>query len=279
MTKLFKYLNLIILLFAASAAYAETTNCTPITTVPTVISKKGIYCLTGNLSIDRRWGNAIKITVNNVTIDLNGWMLSGLGAGKSTTAIGIFANQRKNITIRNGIVRGFYRGIWLKDVSPYTTSKGHLIEDIRADGNFFVGLRTAGIGNIVRNNQVVDTGGSTVTPNATAIACAGRGARVLNNDINRLIPGENGLTHALFGFEIDGAVIEGNRIDEVFGDGFGIGRGIYLSFSNDVLVVGNRITNADRGIHFNGSTGKYRDNLTSNVTTRFIAGTDAGCND
>jgi hypothetical protein len=43
------------------------------------------------------------------------------------------------------------------------------------------------------------------------------------------------------------------------------------------LVVNNRITGADRGIDFLG-TGKYRDNLTADVTTPFFGGTDAGNN-
>jgi len=38
-------------------------------------------------------------------------------------------------------------------------------------------------GNIVRNNQVVDTGGSTHSANPKGIYAVGPGARVINNDV------------------------------------------------------------------------------------------------
>ena len=37
--------------------------------------------------------------------------------------------------IKNGTVRGFLYGVWLDDASPYTTSQGHMIEDLRVDQN------------------------------------------------------------------------------------------------------------------------------------------------
>jgi len=49
--------------------------------------------------------------------------------------------------------------------------------------------------------------------------------------------------------------------------------GIYPIASN-ALVVNNRITNAGVGIHFAGS-GKYWDNLTTDVSTPSVGGTDA----
>ena len=54
--------------------------------------------------------------------------------------------------------------------------------------------------------------------------------------------------------------------------------GILFSPGTDVLAVGNWITSADNGITFFFATGKYRDNLTSGVTTPFTGGTDAGGN-
>ena len=55
--------------------------------------------------------------------------------------------------------------------------------------------------------------------------------------------------------------------------------GFAFSGSKDVLVVGNRITNAEVGIFFAGSNGKYRDNLTVTVEKPYLGdGTDAGSN-
>ena len=218
---------------------AETTNCVPITVVPVTITIQGIYCFTQHLNTSIPTGAAIEIQTNNVILDLNGWKLGGLAAGLGTQAFGIFADNRANITIKNGTVRGFYQGIRLADSSG--ASLGHVVENIRADQNTHVGIEVDGRGNLIRNNQVVATGGSTLTPQALGILTSGTGTRVLNNDV----------------------------IDTYSGDA-PQAMGIYLTTSN-ALVVNNRITNGSVGIFFGGS-GKYRDNLTTGVTTPFSGG-------
>jgi len=146
-----------------TTALAETVNCTAITTIPAVISVQGVYCFTANLATNISTGIAIDIQTNNVVLDLNGFKLGGLSAGFGTAAHGIHALDRQNITIKNGTVRGFLKGIFLENVS---LSQGHVVEG-------------------VRNNQVVATGGTTTIPNAgaTGILMLGTGPRVLNNDV------------------------------------------------------------------------------------------------
>src|SRR5262245_51671341 len=176
-------LVLLALAVGATQAHAETINCTPITTLPAVITVQGIYCFTGHLSTAITSGNAIDIQTNNVILDLNGFKLGGLAAGLGTTAHGIHASNRQNITIKNGTVRGFFRGIYLEDAGA---SQGHVIEDIRADQNTFGGIEVRGDGNIIRNNQVVTTGGTTAIGSdagAIGIQVVGNGPRVLNNDV------------------------------------------------------------------------------------------------
>ena len=228
---------------------AETVNCTAITTLPAVITVQGVYCLTGNLATAITTGNAIEIQTNNVVLDLNGFKLGGLAAGPGTGATGIHAADRQNITIKNGTIRGFGEGIFLHDTGA---SQGHVVEDIRADQNTVVGIEVRGSGTIVRNNQVVATGGCTVCgANASAfgISVVGVGPRVLNNDVIN-----------------------------TFRQGTGTARGIFLGGTAG-LAVNNRITDADTGIlYFVGSTGKYRDNITVDVTTPYTDGTDIGNN-
>ncbi len=302
--KFIKTLNLITLLLVAPAAWPETINCTPITTLPYVITVQGNYCFTGDLATAMTTGNAIEIQTNNVTIDMNGWKLGGLAAGAGTQSHGIYAYRRKNITIRNGTIRGFMVGVRLDDVSPYTTSQGHLIEDIRTDKNTYVGLSVQGRGSIVRRNQVVDTGGSTLVIDAYGIILYGPGSRILNNDVNATVVTGSNKAYGLYIRNAVGAVVEGNRISDTKADistAYGIfitsndvvvednriaGNGstafvfgIYIVVSNNVLVASNRIISADYGIYFiSGSTGKYMDNLTSNVTTPFTSGTAVGTN-
>ena len=243
-------LILLALVLGATPARAETVNCTAITTLPAIITVQGVYCFTGNLAFaDIRFVPAIDIQTDNVVLDLNGLQLDGLAAGPGTEATGINAHVRKNITIKNGPVRGFLDGINM-------LGGGHVVEDIRADQNTRAGIVVSGGsgGTIVRNNQVVATGGSTccgADANAFGIFVDGIGPRVLNNDVSNTVKLGTGTA--------TGILFRGVG-------GFG-------------LAVNNRITKADRGIAYDaGTTGKYRDNLTFDVTTPFTGGTDAGNN-
>ncbi len=139
-----------------SHASAETTECTEILSVPTVISTQGVYCFKKNLLSGNTAGAYIDIQVNNVTIDMNGFKLGGLAAGPTTTAIGIQADNRKNIVIRNGSLRGFFIGIELQE-SLSGSSSGHLIEDVLIDGAIVTGISVNGKGVTIRNNRVVNT--------------------------------------------------------------------------------------------------------------------------
>ena len=205
------------------------------------------------------------------------WKLGGLTAGAATQAFGIRAFMRKNITIRNGTIRGFRGAIFLADNAFYDGSQGHLVEDIRADKNTFSGIAVIGRGNIVRRNQVMDTGGSTVDIAAYGIIFDGPGGRVLNNDISGTASRSWANAFALSFRDADGAVVDGNRIDDVSAD-TGWPMGIFIDSSNDVLLAGNHITRVPYGVFYSNSTSKYMDNLTSNVTTPFTGGTDAGGN-
>jgi hypothetical protein len=275
--------------------------CTAITYLPYSIFEEGVYCLTGNLATSLLSGNAITVSADNVVLDLNGWTLDGLGAGSDTATTGIYANQRKNITIRNGSIRGFLYGIALRDSEPYTNSQNHLIEHIRADQNTFRGMQVSGSNCEVRRNQVVNTGGSTEVGGIyVGLYLLGPNGRVLNNDVSNTVATTGNSVGGIHLGSASGGVVESNRISSVIGDGptnYGIeiirsdhvlvrdnsitsvGYGAYLIFSNDALVRANNISNADAGIYFNSATGKYRDNLTSGVTTPFTGGTDAGGND
>jgi hypothetical protein len=244
-------LVLLALVLGATPAWAETVNCTAITSLPAIITAEGVYCLKGTLFTSMTAGNAIEIQSSNVVLDLNGFKLGGGSAGLGTTAIGIFASNRWNITIKNGTIRGFLTGIFLADSGA---SQGHVVEYIRADSNTAQGIDVRGSGNIVRNNLVVATGGTTEhgagNENAIGITVVGDGPRVLNNDV----------VHT-------------------FKQGSGTAWGIlFFSAVTSGLAVNNRITGADKGIDFTGSTGKFRDNLTFGVTTPFTGGTDAGNN-
>lgn len=260
--------------------HAETVNCTAITTLPYIISTQGVYCLTGHLSTGITTGNAITINTNNVVLDVNGFKLGGLSAGLGTQAIGIFANQRQNITIKNGTVRGFYIGIWLSDSLAVPVSQGHVIEDIRADQNTWMGMEISGMGNIIRNNQVVTTGGTTVpsaSTNIYGIQIFGPAARVLNNDVTDVFAQGTGNAHGIsLVASGSNSVVAGNRVIDITAPG-GNAYGIETA-GNDVVVSDNRLSGVQYGIYMSGGTtgGVYMNNLVRGATTPYTGGTPAG---
>ena len=222
-------------------AHAETINCTPITSLPAVITVQGIYCFTGHLNTGMTSGNAIEIQTNNVALDLNGWKLGRQAGGIGTQAAGIHAFQRKNITIRNGTIRGFYQGIWIEDTSPYTTSSGHLVEDMHLDANTWIGIRVEGSGNIVRRNQVVNTGGSPLADNTAGIDLFGPGARVLDNDVSEVVLGTADPNGTAFGINLnfaDDAAVVGNRVGK---SNTAFGNGVSINTAVNVLLLGNQL--------------------------------------
>jgi len=273
----YRLLSLSLLLLAGLSARAETIDCTAITSLPYVITSQGVYCLTGNLSTSSTSGDGITINANNVTIDLNGYKLGGLGAGDATGAAGISAYQRKNITIKNGIIRGFYLGIWLLDAFPFTTSSGHVVKGVLADQNTRAGISVYGLGNTVSSNTVVDTGGSTQNDLALGIVVIGSGAKVVNNTVSTTTAQNTDNAYGIYLSTADYSLVQNNTVTDTLRD-TGNSNAIFITVSNGVLVRNNNLANADVGLNFSGSSGKYFNNLTFDVTAPFTGGTPVGNN-
>jgi hypothetical protein len=271
-------------MLSAGMAQAETISCTEIPSLPYTISTQGIYCLTHNLDTSITTGNAIEITVNNVTIDLNGFKLGGLGAGTATQANGIYANEKKNITIRNGIVRGFNAGIFLDDTAPYGESSGHLVEDILADQNRVYGLTIFGTGSVIRNNRVVLTGGWTGGSYGLAlgITAAGDDVRVLNNEVVNTFGLGTGAGVGILLVNSHRGFVQGNRVSQATAAaGTDLARGIDIAVSDNAVITDNRVADVGYGILFragNGS-GKYMNNLVIGASVApYSGGTNANNN-
>jgi hypothetical protein len=239
---------LFVLVFCSQPAVAETTHCTQITSVPYTISNPGVYCLVNNVSTT---ANAIFINASNVVVDLNGYSISQTG-GAGNTQSGIYATSQKNVTVRNGTVGGFYVGIELADSGSFTNSSGYVVEDMLVKGSPFIGIEALGLGSVVRNNEVLKTGGSTFGgSNSTAfgIYVAGLGAEVNNNLVVN--------TH---------------------GTGTGVGTAIVLNGDQN-LAIHNHVVDANTGVGSNNTTAQCRDNITSGMTiSRYSNCIDLGNN-
>jgi hypothetical protein len=101
---------------------------TKITSVPYTILTPGFYFLAKNLTYSGT-GNAITISVDDVTLDLMGCSLTNAGA-KGTTN-GVYMGGRSNVEIRNGTVTGFNYGI----NAEFISSARDQIINVRANKN------------------------------------------------------------------------------------------------------------------------------------------------
>ena len=276
----------LLVVFSNSAVFAETVNCTAITSVPVTITTEGIYCLESHLTSAVPNVAAITVDADDVVIDLNGFTLAGLG-GSGTQAAGISsAEGRTNITIKNGTVRGFLHGIRLSNADGNI-----MIEGIRAEQNTSAGIRVSVVGgssSIIRNNQIVVTEGTTIfgeNADATGIFLVSGTHRVVNNEVIRTEATGTGKASAIRLNGVVGSVVENNRLSNlsipISGTGVDVDPAPVGGFdtpSRDLLVVNNRITGMTVGIRANSGT-KFRDNLTIGVMTPFTGGgIDAGNN-
>jgi len=134
---------------------------------PYVISATGSYRLTGNLTVPAST-NGINVFAANVTIDLNGFSITGPGS-TSATPIGI-NSAGVDSTVENGTVTGF--GIGVK-VGFYG-----IVKSVHADEN--------GDGVLAGSDSIVENctaNGSTQTTIGSGIVCIS-GCRISGNTAN-----------------------------------------------------------------------------------------------
>ena len=199
---------LVLLLFPAGThrvvAAEGYDNCTGfIDSLPATITTQGTWCLNKNLATAITSGVAITIDANNVTIDCNDFKVGGLAGGDSTIAYGIRADDRRNATVRQCNVRGFYYGIALLG------GGGHVVEDNRLDNNLYMGIAISGENNLARRNLVNNTGGQAGGSFSCGIYAY---ADIMDNTVSGLfadLPGGD-----LYGIWAlgSGAQLRGNRI-------------------------------------------------------------------
>ena len=215
-----------------TSARAEVTDCQEILSVPVTITTQGVHCFKSDKVSSATSGNLIEIQANNVTIDMNGFKLGGSGAGAGTQAFGILASNRKNITIRNGTIRGFRIGVFLGQ----GTSSGHLVEDLLLDQNRENGVIVQGSGNVIRNNRVVNTGPGDLGTGASGIVVQNASNSVVADNV---VSGTSE-TFTAFGIHVQSATlieVRGNTILDT--KDASVTLGIDIQNSTDVTVIGN----------------------------------------
>jgi len=264
-----------------------------ITSIPTVISTPGTWCLRQDLTSAMSNGIAIDIQSDNVAIDCNDFRIDNSAAGVGTNSFGIHADTRSNITVRHCNIRGFAEGISLQG---YTG--GHVIEDNRLEGNTYIGIYIFAEGAIMRRNQVLNTGGSTQIASAYGINTISA-VDILDNTVSGVTArsGGNGEAAGIYGFLLDstsnkydsGNSTNGNRVRGVHKDGTGRAYGIYyydfipathVVLRNNVLVGDGDAGSI--GLDCPGLTttnGRAKGNVINGFATSIGGCGDAGGND
>ncbi|MFC1633330.1 nitrous oxide reductase family maturation protein NosD [Planctomycetota bacterium] len=259
----------------------------PILELPFTISESGSYCLTQNLTHLDRYTNAIEVTADNVTIDLNGYSIIGPTTAYNETCSGIHMNGRKNVEIRNGTITNFpYVGIYDEDSGETMEANGHRIIDVRvtsigAEGIILWGLNHTIRGCTITQTQVdIEQGfgaitcghlcmvvGNLVSGNGiigirTISGCLIRDNTLADNSFG-IIPGngcsviDNAVSYnyadGIWIRENDGCLVRGNTLKD------NVRNGIQVE-GYDNVIEGNLISSSEVGIYFVYDLNVYANN-------------------
>lgn len=250
---IYRLLASILLLFAASATLAD---CEPLTGLPAVIDAPGHYCLDAPATAAIVFDEAILIEAGNVTLDLNGHSLTNVGTEDgachedllNAKTVGIRIASVTNVTVRNGSVACFGRGIEGQS-SCDGCAVGHTIENMNVHDSGEKGIILNAWNATVRGNHVFRTGLAEDVVFAAGIEVLGSGNAIVDNDVMS-VSGTNA-------------------------------SGITTAVGEANLVAGNRVQQSEYGfLMFGGSAVRFRDNLTADVRRAYAGpGIDLGNND
>ncbi len=143
-------------LFFLLSATSHALEGTAISSTPYTINTPGMYHLTGNLTQTSSFDNIIVISTDNVTLDLNGFTIQGMGSRRGIQIIG------SNIEIRNGTITGTSYAI-----DAPNGSSNIKVHNIRATNNA-KGINLWGNKNLVAD-CVVSSNGSGITAHYSTV--------------------------------------------------------------------------------------------------------------
>jgi hypothetical protein len=238
-----------------------------------IISQPGSYYLTTNLT-GVSGVSGIEITANNVTLDLNGFVLqqtSGLGTGIA------IPNAQTNITVRNGTVTGWANnGVY----GVATNSSNFVFERLNVSANGLYGIRASGTGVAVHDCNCGNNGsGGIYVGNGTVRDCHAeynignniqvgdgsevRGCVVVSSTGNNSSSG----IYAGVGCKIQDCVANGDYDGIAVGeDSSIIGCNVVNNRSQGIYVANNNVLIKDCSVCTNGNgIGSYTGS-TTNIT-------------
>ena len=224
---------------------------TPILSLPFTITNSGSYYLTTSLYADS--GNGIIISKNNVTVDLNGFALSGGEA--SSYGIYIIGGQT-NITVRNGSLSGWNYGVYTSSASSRNIVVEHLAVSA---GNYGICVQ----GCQITDCAAIGTGSDGITAyngcvrNCRAAQNGGVGIYVAPGNVSGCWVQNNshsGIYVGAAGSEVTGNTCVGNNTSASGSDA-----GVCVGSANN-RIEGNHVSaSGSEGIRVNSSS--YTNNI------------------
>ena len=243
---------------------------TPISSLPFEITASGYYYLTRNLTGST--GDAgITISASDVTLDLKGFSLRGMGGSLDGVQV---ATGAANITIRNGAI-SYWGGSGIVFSFP-TLATGSNIHDLHVSNNGAYGIRTGNrtiIRDVTSRDNTLDgifTNSSAVIQRCIVSNNGGDGIRApLNASVTDCSVRENGGDGISAG---QGSVVRGNTVSQSGGDGVQVTAASLVEqntlYSNGLLVPG-------AGVNATGSFNRIVNNLAANNDYGFAVASNA----
>jgi Periplasmic copper-binding protein (NosD) len=188
----------------------------------TISTPNTSYRLTGSLTVPAST-DGIDVTAPNVTIDLNGFSITGAGG---TSAIGINATGEGDVTVENGTVTGFTSG------SGIDVGNNGIVKNMHADSNG-TGIIVGGTYAVVQACTTNSNGTAGILLNAAGSVISGNTVNGNGNGINA-----NLAASAL----IIGNTITNNTSDGILGGSSSVGYRENLLLGNTSANIGGTAT-------------------------------------
>ena len=194
------------------------------------ISQPGSYVVNRNLAAA---GDCLVVAVDSVTIDLDGFTISGNGTGAGIVESPALATRR-NVSVRNGAVTGFANGV------SFPHGESVTVERINASDNSGIGISVGNYATVranhasfngagIRAELGANVSGNTVARNGGNGISVVEGAAILNNVVRNNNTG--------FGIIVDcpGLVFANTTSNNVGGNYHDISGGCVVNEHNSTL--------------------------------------------
>jgi hypothetical protein len=176
---------------------------------------------------------AIVIGASDITLDLGGHVLSGYAPTGGIGGMGVFAQGVEGITIRNGTIEGFNRGIFVSDAHSVTIQDLTIInQDVTESVHLISGVCIAGSQQIVVKDMLFEFPAAN---HKMAIEVYGSDVAVSNIEVH----GGDGVVFSYTGTTADpvNTPSNGTVLNSKFYGIYGVG--IWVACTSSVRIAGN----------------------------------------